>query len=312
MKTLVTGGNGLVGQAVQRVVAKDTYSYHFSGSQECDLRSLDQTWTLFERVKPDRVIHLAARVGGLFANSRDQIGFFEDNLAINMNVIKACHQHKVMHAVFCLSTCIYPAHASLPMKESQLHLGPPHPSNEGYAYSKRVLECQVYWYCQKFGYKWTCVIPTNVYGPNDNFKLEEAHVIPALIRKCCEAVERGEQFIVCGSGNARRQFIYSDDLAAIICQLLLSRDSGNFNCCGNPSEEYSISQIAHKIADECGYTQTIVFDSSSDHGIDRKTACNEKLQKTLGSLIHFRSIEAGIRETVAWYKENKSSGLIRL
>ncbi|KAF4752759.1 GDP-L-fucose synthase, partial [Perkinsus olseni] len=128
---------------------------------------------------------------------------------------------KVKNAVFCLSTCVFPAAAKLPITESDLHQGPPHFSNEGYAYSKRMMECEVRYYRKAYNLpNWVCVVPTNIYGPYDNFHLVNSHVIPALIRKCYEAKERGEGFVVLGTGKPLRQFIYSMDMARIILRLL--------------------------------------------------------------------------------------------
>ncbi|KAF4661518.1 GDP-L-fucose synthase, partial [Perkinsus olseni] len=195
--------------------------WHFVHSGDADLRDCDATAALFDRVKPTHLVHLAARVGGLFANMQDNLGFFEDNLKLNSNVLRSAARVGVKNAVFCLSTCVFPAAAKLPITEADLHQGPPHFSNEGYAYSKRMMECEVRYYRKAYNLpNWLCVVPTNIYGPYDNFHLVNSHVIPALIRKCYEAKERGEAFVVLGTGKPLRQFIYSMDMARIILRLL--------------------------------------------------------------------------------------------
>ena len=313
MRVLVTGGTGLVGQAIQAVDEKSRDKY-FASRRDADLRDWEQTCALFNRIKPERVIHLAARVGGLFANSADQIGFFEDNLLINLNVVKACHQFRVTSAVFCLSTCVFPAvEGDRVLNESDLHGGPPHPSNEGYAYSKRMLECQVRYYREAYHYDWTCVIPTNVYGRFDNFNLTGGHVIPALIHKCWLAIQEDQPFVVSGSGRPLRQFILADDLAKLILEFAGSGRAGTYICCDNPDTEVSIGDVARMVADAFGYTGDIQFDSAKADGVFRKTASNANL-RTLPGLesFQFTDLRKGIQTTVDWFLANVKQNSIRM
>ncbi|EER02844.1 NAD dependent epimerase/dehydratase, putative [Perkinsus marinus ATCC 50983] len=270
---LVTGGRGLVGRAIQDEVAALNASHpgaraewHFVHSGDADLRDPEATAALFDRVKPSHLVHLAARVGGLFANMQDNLGFFEDNLKLNSNVLSNAARVGVKNAIFCLSTCVFPADAKLPITEEDLHKGPPHFSNEGYAYSKRMMECQVRYYRKAYNLpNWLCVVPTNIYGPYDNFHLVNSHVIPALIRKCYDAKKNGEAFVVLGTGKPLRQFIYSKDMARIIIHLLFkpprtgdvdSRvgpavDIVSYICCGDEDSEdgeLSIADVARGIA----------------------------------------------------------------
>ena len=185
MIILVTGGTGLVGQAIQKIKnSYSEYSFYFLGSQDADLTSYLETRKIFEKVSPQYVIHLAACVGGLFKNMNYKVDMYEKNILINFNVLKVCHELKVSKVVSCLSTCIFPDKTSYPINENMLHDGPPHDSNDAYAYAKRMLEIQSKAYQQQYNDNFICVIPTNIYGEHDNYSLEDGHVIPSLIHRC--------------------------------------------------------------------------------------------------------------------------------
>lgn len=310
MKVLVTGGSGLVGNSIRNIVESD--QYFFMSRKDGDLRSKETTMQLFESFRPTHVIHLAARVGGIFSNIQNNLEFFEDNIQINSNVVNACHVWKVQHAIFCLSTCVFPAHAHLPLTESQLHEGPPHSSNEGYAYSKRMMECLVRYYRKAYGYKhWLCVIPTNLYGPHDNFNVVDAHVIPSLIGQCRECVNKSlPSLLVAGTGMPVRQFMYAPDLARVILKLLASESEEiSVICCDN--SEVSISSVAHMIVDFMGFNGEIVFDPSKSDGINRKTASNQKLLAIIGSDFRFTPLSEGLKLTCKWF-DDSSNDSIRL
>ena len=190
---LVTGGYGLVGSALQSIQYeyRPDYFITFLNSKMCNLLDLQQTMLVFNEIKPTVVIHLAACVGGLFKNMSEKVKMIDENLTINTNVLKASHAAGVKKLVACLSTCIFPDLTTYPINESMINDGPPHSSNEGYAYAKRILEIQCKCYNQQYGTNYFCIIPTNIYGPNDNFHLEDSHVIPALIHKCFLAKQKG-------------------------------------------------------------------------------------------------------------------------
>ena len=225
MKTLLTGAGGLVGSTIEADVRVE-------GKSTCDLTNFGDTLLLFKHFQPTHVIHCAAKVGGLGANLSHMGEFFYDNMLINLNVLEAARRTGVQKVLSFMSTCIFPDHASNPLIEMQLHDGPPHPSNYGYAYSKRMLDVQSRAYNEQygvvtsngnvmsFGTKYITVIPTNIYGPNDNFELENSHVIPALIHKCYLAKRDNTPFVVWGSGKPLREFIYSEDVGNITKFLL--------------------------------------------------------------------------------------------
>lgn len=199
---LVTGGTGLVGKAIEQFVQTDPDSagqrWFFAGSKDADLTNRESTFALFERVKPTHVIHLAAKVGGLFSNLSQKVEFYRENTHINDNIYEACRIHGVVKMVSCLSTCIFPDKTTYPIDETMIHNGAPHLSNEGYAYAKRMLDVMNRCYKEEYGCNFTSIIPTNVYGPYDNFCIEGGHVIPGLIHKCYLAQQTGTDFVIWG------------------------------------------------------------------------------------------------------------------
>ncbi|NWU14765.1 FCL synthase, partial [Cephalopterus ornatus] len=171
--------------------------------------SSSETRALFERHRPTHVIHLAAMVGGLFKNIRSNLDFWRTNVHINDNVLHSAHEAGVEKVVSCLSTCIFPDKTTYPIDETMIHDGPPHGSNFGYSYAKRMIDVQNRGYSEQHGRRFTAVIPTNVFGPHDNFSIEDGHVLPGLIHKVHLAKQSGSALTVWGTGKPRRQFIYS-------------------------------------------------------------------------------------------------------
>ncbi|KAF6022461.1 TSTA3 [Bugula neritina] len=225
---LVTGGSGLVGKAIEHVVATgecaEDEKWVFVTSKEADLTDAAAVKKLFSKVKPTHVIHLAAMVGGLFKNMKYNLDFLRKNLAINDNVLQASFESGVVKLVSCLSTCIFPDKTTYPIDETMIHNGPPHNSNFGYSYAKRLIDVQNRAYAEQHGCKYTAVIPTNVFGPHDNFSIEDGHVLPALMHKIYLAKNEGKEFTVWGTGSPRRQFIYSLDLARLFIWTLREYD----------------------------------------------------------------------------------------
>lgn len=175
---LVTGGTGLVGKAIEEAVRQDKVNgvspeseiWYFASSRDADLRDRESTRALFERLKPTHVIHLAAMVGGLFRNLRYKVEFYRENVLINDNVMECCKDFKVEKLVSCLSTCVFPDKTTYPIDETMVHNGPPHSSNEGYAYAKRMIDVMNRCYNEEYGCNFTSIIPTNIFGPHDNFR----------------------------------------------------------------------------------------------------------------------------------------------
>jgi len=304
MKIIVTGGSGLVGSAVKSIKNNYNHGFIFMSSKDCDLTNYDETLTFFEKNKPDYVIHLAACVGGLYKNMNHKVEMLEKNLQINFNVLKSCHEVKVKKCVSCLSTCIFPDKTTYPINEEMLHNGPPHSSNDAYAYAKRMLEIQSKAYQEQYGDNFICVIPTNIYGPNDNFNLEDSHVIPGLIHKCFISQMEKKNFVVRGTGNPLRQFIHSEDLAKLIMWALLEyNEKSSIILSVGEEDEVSIRDIAIYIARVYGYEEHLVFDPSYSDGQYKKTADNSKLMSYINNF-KFKNIELGIEETVKWFIQN--------
>ena len=256
----------------------------------------------FKKHKPEEVIHCAGRVGGLGANSAYLGEFFYDNMMINLNVLEAARRTGVKKVVSFLSTCIFPDKVEYPLTADKIHDGEPHPSNFGYAYSKRMLEVQGRAYREQYGLEYVSLIPTNIYGPNDNFNLESSHVVPALIHKCYLAKRDDTDFVVWGSGKPLREFIYSEDVGKIT-QFVLKNPVDNYPIILSTSEEISIREVVETIVKAMEFTGKVVFDDSKPDGQFRKPTSNTCLKNRVPNFT-FTPFEEGIKKTVDWFIEN--------
>lgn len=308
MVVMVTGGSGLVGCAIQTVVKQANVpneTWVFLSSKDGDLCDAAATRAIFERVRPTHVIHLAAMVGGLFKNLRANCDFFRKNMQINDNILSCCLEFKVKKCVSCLSTCIFPDKTTYPIDETMLHNGPPHSSNYGYGYAKRMVDVQNRAYNEQYGAMFTSVIPTNVYGPHDNFNINDGHVIPGLIHKVYNAMQKNETLTCWGSGSPLRQFIYSEDLARLFVWVLRSYDSPEpIILSVGEEDEVSIKDVVQLVAEAAGFpADKIVFDTTKADGQFKKTASNKKLMAALPGF-QFTPIREGLKRSVEWFWEN--------
>ncbi|OQR79901.1 GDP-L-fucose synthase-like [Tropilaelaps mercedesae] len=310
MKVLVTGGSGLVGQAIQEVLkdpsqTKPNEVWVFLSSADGDLRNPASVKSIFAKHKPTHVVHLAAFVGGLFRNMRLNLDFLRFNLAINENVLHTSHLYDVVKVVSCLSTCIFPDRTTYPIDETMIHNGPPHVSNFGYSHAKRLIDVQNKAYFAQHGRRYTAVIPTNVFGPHDNFNVDDGHVLPGLIHKAYIAKREGKPLVVWGSGKPLRQFVYSLDLARLIVWVL--RDYPEVEpiiLSVNESQEVSIADAAAMVAKAMDILlDNVIFDVSKADGQFKKTASNAKLRRYLPEF-QFTPLDVAIRETVEWFQTN--------
>ena len=210
MKILVTGGKGMVGSAFNNVTT--SHELILAGREEADLLEKHAVENLLNSVKPDAVIHLAAKVGGVNGNTNYIADFFAQNMTMNVNVLDSCNNAGIEKVVSLLSTCVYPENARYPLTEDQMHEGEPHVSSFGYSYAKRMLDVHSRALRMQYGRKYICAIPNNLYGPYDNFDLENSHVIPAIIRKVWEAKSSMVPPIFWGNGTSLREFTYSEDI----------------------------------------------------------------------------------------------------
>ncbi|KAK1119627.1 hypothetical protein K0M31_013047 [Melipona bicolor] len=308
---LVTGGTGLVGRALQNITEsnKDAKEkWIFVGTKDADLCDKKSTEKLFEKHKPTHVVHLAAMVGGLFHNMAHNLDFLRKNIHMNDNVLQSAHENDVIKVISCLSTCIFPDETTYPIDESMIHNGPPHPSNYGYSYAKRLIDVQNRGYYEQYGRIYTSIVPCNVFGPNDNFHPSTSHVIPALMRRLYDLVKEGNTgdkvLTVLGSGKPLRQFIYSLDLAKLIIWVL--RDYNSVEPIILSVDEYqevTISQVAGTIAKAFNFKGKLVYDTSAADGQYKKTASNAKLRRYLPDF-QFTPFNKAIKDTVDWYIQN--------
>ncbi|KAF2071247.1 hypothetical protein CYY_007429 [Polysphondylium violaceum] len=304
---LVTGGSGLVGKGIEAYVStvnNPNDQWIFLRSKEGDLRSKDQTRAIFEKYKPTHVIHLAAKVGGLFSNMKYKVEFFRDNIDINDNILAMCKEFNVIKCVSCLSTCIFPDKTTYPIDETMVHNGPPHPSNEGYAYAKRMIDVLNRAYNEEYGCKFTSVIPTNIYGPHDNYHLSDGHVIPGLIHKTYLAMQNNQDLTIMGTGKPLRQFIYSLDLGRLFVWALDNYEELNpLILSVGEEDEISIADVATLITEAMEFKGKLIFDTSKADGQYKKTASNLKL-KSLYPELKFTPIKEAIKASCQWFVEN--------
>lgn len=312
MRVLVTGGSGLVGSAIQQVVkeeggAREGEEWIFLSSKDANLMNKDETLAVFEKHRPTHVIHLAAMVGGLFKNMKYNLDFWRNNIYINDNVLQAAHAVDVVRVVSCLSTCIFPDQTTYPIDETMVHNGPPHESNFGYAYAKRMIDVHNKGYFEQYGRCYTSVIPTNVFGPHDNFSIEDGHVLPGLIHKAYIAQKEQKPLVVWGSGTPRRQFIYSLDLARLFLWVL--RDYPEVEpiiLSVGEEDEVSISEAAEAVVEALDFKGEVMYDTSKSDGQFKKTASNAKLRRYLPDF-KFTPFKQALKETCDWFVANYDS-----
>jgi len=301
MKILITGGTGMVGSAFKDIDTK--HNLVLIGSSEQDLTDCESAYSAISKHNPDAVIHLAARVGGVKGNSDYVADFYSDNIRINTNVLLSAHSLGVKKVLSLLSTCIYPDKATYPLTEEQIHNGPPHQSNFGYAYAKRMLEVQSRAYRQQYGRNFITAVPNNLFGEYDNFDLENGHVIPAIIRKVYEAKQSGSDIVLWGDGTPLREFTYSKDLAKILLFLLERYDRIEPINVGN-TNECSIKDIAMIIADIFNYQGSIIWDTSKPKGQMRKPSDNSNLLSMGWKSEDYSDFRDSLEKTCQWFLDN--------
>lgn len=309
-KIYVAGHRGLAGSAVVRALQSAGHNGILTATrQELDLRDAARTDAFIAAHKPDAVILAAARVGGIHANSAYPAEFIHENLAVAVNVIHAAWRHGVRRLVFLGSSCIYPRLAPQPIPESALLTGPLEPTNEPYAVAKiaGLKLCEAY--RRQYGVVYHSVMPTNLYGPGDNYHPQNSHVLPALIRRFEEARESGASSVALwGTGNARREFMHADDLASAILHLLRIENPPDLVNIGT-GRDATIREVAEIIALAAGYKGEIRFDPSKPDGAPRKLL-DVSLMRSLGWEARI-SLEEGIARARAAFLEERAAGRLR-
>jgi len=299
---LVTGGTGMVGQAIRKLLPKD-FDVALVGSKDYDLTNPTKARKMVRELKPKKIIHLAAKVGGVKANTEKVAEFFNENILINTNVLMAADKYDVQHVVSMLSTCVYPdvKWVTYPLTETQLHKGPPHDSNFGYAYAKRMLEVQSRAYRKQKGRNYTTAIPNNIYGPHDNFDLEDGHVVPAVIRKIYEAKLKGTNVTFWGDGSALREFTFSEDIAACLLKMVGCPTGEMYDssipCNIGISVETSIKELVETVTEIFEFKGRINWDTTKPAGQYRKPS-------SAGRINHdYKPLREGLEITCEWFEK---------
>ena len=298
-KTIVTGANGLVGYAIRQQNLPNT---SYLTRSEVNLTDFNASKNIFVELQPENVIHLAAQVGGIGGNLIHSGEYFRNNILINTNVLESARIAGCKKLISFMSTCVFPDKCTYPLNEKDLHNGPPHPSNFGYAYAKRMLEVQSSAYRKEWNCNYIVVIPTNIYGQNDNFNLTEGHVVPALIHRTYLAKKSGIDLTVWGSGTPLREFVYSDDIAKLTLWALehYTEDTPIIFTSGI---EVSIRELTELVAKKIGFKGKLIFDTSKPDGQYRKPSDTTKLKSYMPNFL-WTPLEEGIERTVDWFLSN--------
>ena len=303
-RVLVAGANGMVGTAIVRNLESKGYTNIIKGTRDdVDFTNQDETERYFCSEEPEYVFIAAAKVGGIMANINYKADFLTENLQIQTNLIQQSYNFGVKKLLFLGSSCIYPKFATQPITEDQLMTGPLEPTNDAYAIAKiaGIMMCQAY--RQQHGFNAISLMPTNLYGPNDNFNLETSHVLPAMIAKFDAALDHSKYWEVklWGDGSAMREFLHVDDLAEA-CYVCMEKydESGHINV--GTGEDTTIKELAETVADVVGYDRYINWDTTKPNGTPRKVLNVEKI-KSLGWKPKI-GLREGIESTYQWYKEN--------
>lgn len=302
---VVTGGAGFLGvHAVERLRARGAQRIIVPRSRDVDLTDARATGKLFDEVRPDVVIHLAARVGGIDANRRHPGTFFHDNMAMGLNVLEQARRFGISKVVVAGSICAYPKFTPVPFREDDLWNGYPEETNAPYGIAKKALLVMAQAYRAEFGCNFVVVFPVNLYGPRDNFDLSDSHVIPAMVRKFVEAdVARAPNVVLWGDGSPTREFLYVEDAAEGIV-LATERYDGADPVNLGAGFEVSMRDLANKVKDAVGYQGVIEWDVSRPNGQPRRMLDVSRAKERFGFSAQ-TSFDEGLRKTIAWYRDNR-------
>lgn len=302
-KIYVAGSNGMVGSAIVRTLEANGYSnIVVKSSKELDLKNQQAVHDFFSQEQPEYVFLAAAKVGGIHANNTYPATFIYDNIMIQSNVIQAAYEFNVKKLLFLGSSCIYPKFAPQPIKEEYLLTGSLEPTNEAYAIAKIAGLKMCQFYKQQYGCNFISAMPTNLFGINDNFNLENSHVLPALLRKFIEAKQNHKQEVtIWGSGTPMREFLFVDDLAEA-CLFLMESYNGVETVNIGTGEDVSIKELAETIMKIVGFEGNLFFDASKPDGASRKLLDVSKIN-SLGWK-HETNLEEGIKKTLNWIQKN--------
>ena len=300
-RVLVAGANGMVGSAIVRNLESKGYTNIMKGTRHIvDFTDQEETDRFFQLAKPEYVFVAAAKVGGIMANSNYKADFLTENLRIQTNIIESANRWNVTKLLFLGSSCIYPKFATQPIREDQLMTGALEPTNDAYAIAKiaGIKMCQAY--REQYGFNAISLMPTNLYGPNDNFDLETSHVLPAMIAKFHNAMKNNESVTLWGDGSAMREFLHVDDLAEV-CYVCMQKYDDPEHINVGTGEDVRIWELANVISDVVGFSGKILWDFTKPNGTPRKVLNVDKI-KSLGWKPKI-SLREGIESTYKWYKK---------
>ena len=295
-KILITGGHGLVGSEFKGD------KFFKPTSKDVDIRITSEVNGLVGLNDFDSIIHCAGKVGGVGGNMKYKGEFFYDNIMMNTNIIESARLFGVKKLVVFLSTCVFPDNVDYPLTEKKIHLGPPHFSNDAYAYAKRLADVQIRAYKEQYGLNYKSVIPTNIYGPNDNYDTINGHVIPSLIHKCYLARENKTDFEIWGTGKPLREFIFSRDVAKLT-EWVLDNYEENEPIILSTSEEISIKDVVGIIVELMNFKGNVIWNTSKPDGQFRKPSDNSKIKTYLPNF-KFTPLYDGLKETIEYFEKN--------
>ena len=298
MKVLVTGGSGFLGKRLK--ISQPNWEY--ISSKDFDLTNFSSCMDMLSQHKPDAVLHLAARVGGIKDNVENPAEFFYQNVSMNTNIVHACYQSKISRLLACLSTCIFPDKLeNYPFHENDIFKGPPTESNFSYGYSKRALLVQINAYRKQYGLNYSTFCPSNLYGPDDNFNNDKSHFVPAMIKKLVDAKEK-DTVTFWGTGTPLRQQLYVDDLVEFVPKLLEQHNTSS-PIIISPDENLSISEMINSCLSILNKNINVQFNQALD-GQYRKDGANIEFKKLFPNS-KFTSFEEGLKKTIKWYMKKK-------
>lgn len=305
-RVAVTGGAGFLGSVVVEQLRKaGCQNIWIPRSRDYDLVQMDAVQRLYDDARPDLVLHLAARVGGIGANQANAGRFFYDNLMMGTQLMEIGRQRGLEKFVALATICAYPKFTPVPFREEDLWAGYPEETNAPYGLAKKMMLVQAQAYRQQYGFNAVVLFPVNLYGPGDNFDMQTSHVIPALIRKCMEAQARGDRKVVLwGDGSPSREFLYVDDAARAIL-LATEHYNGSEPVNIGTSQEITIQELAHLIADEVGFDGELVWDTTKPNGQPRRCLEVSRAKQFFGFEAAW-TLHEGIKKTVAWYRSHQT------
>jgi GDP-L-fucose synthase len=302
-KILITGADGLVGTALKDIASlyKNKYQFIFINRNIADLTKENEVKAVFDTYKPDYVIHAAARVGGIGRNLNSPAKQFTDNILMNTHVIHQCYTHNVKKLIAFSSVCAFPKTLDV-ITEDKLQDGEPYEAHFSYAYSKRMVDIQIQSYIKQYNVNYCSVIPGNIFGENDNFNLEDGHVVPSLIHKLYLAKNSSNPFIVWGDGSSTREFIYAKDLALICIKMLDEIEQLPLRLIVSGKEEMSIKNLVQLICDQAQY-DNVVYDTTKPNGQKRRPT-DHTLFNSIFKDFSFTPLDKALKKTYNWFSEN--------